>query len=597
MEGMAWKDGRFGRRWVLTRLAALGAVSTLDISSEVAAAQTTTVGELGTASSNQSHPDTWHTLSFDDSYSDPIVIMGPLSEHGSHPAHVRLRNVSSDRAEWKIEEWDYLDGSHTKESVSYLVTESGRSSVGGTPIQAGIVNTDDDWTSVTFDSPFERTPVILVQSQTYNGYDSITTRLTNVSETGFTVRMQESERMGPHTTETVGYVAIGGDLQDRFEVGTVTTDETWASPSVSESFDSPVFIASMQTANGGNTAGLRHQNLTESSVDVRVEEEQSADEETNHCNETIGYLFGTSGFLTDTSADGPAPGAYFAQHVGEDPTQAYENWLDRTMLVSDHFIHKESHYRNMPDWKIDPWTKWLNEDENRRLAWALKLGELVSLETGANGEANDIFRSFGETLVSEGHEDASLRIAAEFDLKHTINPSTDQERRWFVEYWREIVDTLRSVDGQQFDIVWNPNYSIATDEWIAEQTWPGDTYVDTVGVDIYDLNWAYYDGDSEPTQADHENAWADSNRYLDWFRQWADDHHKPLAVPEWGVWSRADHVHAGGDNPYFIQQMHEWMHENDVVWQVYFEDMEIHSLSRSDTLFPESAAKFKQLFG
>jgi hypothetical protein len=46
----------------------------------------------------------------------------------------------------------------------------------------------------------------------------------------------------------------------------------------------------MQTFDGNDTAGLRYQNLSGSSVDVRVEEEQSADDETRHVDEVVGYL-------------------------------------------------------------------------------------------------------------------------------------------------------------------------------------------------------------------------------------------------------------------------------------------------------------------
>ncbi|MEO1084603.1 MAG: hypothetical protein AAFY88_10190, partial [Acidobacteriota bacterium] len=52
----------------------------------------------------------------------------------------------------------------------------------------------------------------------------------------------------------------------------------------------PPFVAAMQTPNGGDTATLRHRNLGATSVQVQVQEEQSANAEVGHVNEVVGYL-------------------------------------------------------------------------------------------------------------------------------------------------------------------------------------------------------------------------------------------------------------------------------------------------------------------
>jgi hypothetical protein len=49
----------------------------------------------------------------------------------------------------------------------------------------------------------------LVPSQTRNGGDAVTTRLSEVSATGFLVKLQEEEgRDGAHLYETIGFLAI-----------------------------------------------------------------------------------------------------------------------------------------------------------------------------------------------------------------------------------------------------------------------------------------------------------------------------------------------------------------------------------------------------
>jgi hypothetical protein len=52
----------------------------------------------------------------------------------------------------------------------------------------------------------------------------------------------------------------------------------------------PVFLADMQTANGGDTANLRWRNKGHSEVQVQVDKELSQDSETGHTTETVGYI-------------------------------------------------------------------------------------------------------------------------------------------------------------------------------------------------------------------------------------------------------------------------------------------------------------------
>jgi len=54
--------------------------------------------------------------------------------------------------------------------------------------------------------------------------------------------------------------------------------------------NTPAFFASMQTTDGGNTAGVRYKKLNGQSVTVYIQEEQSKDKEVDHTNEVVGYL-------------------------------------------------------------------------------------------------------------------------------------------------------------------------------------------------------------------------------------------------------------------------------------------------------------------
>ena len=65
----------------------------------------------------------WSTVYLNNTYHNPVVIANSLSSVDSEPASIRVRNVTADKFEIKVEEWEYLNGSHSNETVSYMVIE------------------------------------------------------------------------------------------------------------------------------------------------------------------------------------------------------------------------------------------------------------------------------------------------------------------------------------------------------------------------------------------------------------------------------------------------------------------------------------------
>jgi len=287
---------------------AVGAVVAGDASA--ATSDSTIPGETGTVRVSQPDAATGHTVSFERTYENPIVIMKPVGFEGSQPAHVRLRDVSSSGFAFRIEEWAYLDGAHTAERLFYLVVESGSHTLtDGTTIQAGTTAGGDGFERVSFAEPFATRPIVFTQAQTYRGPHEIVTRNRDVSASGFSVRLQEEEgRDGRHTAERIGYVGIEPTVATGFEVGRTPDAVTDGGYRIEfdGAYDSLHLFADMQTYDGSNTAALRYRNLGRSSVDVFVEEERSRDGETNHATETVGYLV-------------TAPGELFGDGTGTDP--------------------------------------------------------------------------------------------------------------------------------------------------------------------------------------------------------------------------------------------------------------------------------------
>ncbi|WP_227379815.1 S8 family peptidase [Haladaptatus halobius] len=256
------------------------------------------IGETGTVTTNQPTPGAWHTVSLEGAYDNPIVLMQPLSYNGSHPCHIRLRNVQRQSFEFQLEEWAYLDGTHTAETISYLVLDAGTyTSETGTRIEVGTMTTNHTFSRKPFSQNFTTAPVVLTQTQTFNGPHPIVTRQRNVSSNETVIRLQEEEAQDTvHATETVGYIAAEPGVSElntvRFEAGLTpnTVTQTWHSTEFDRLYEEPIFIADMQTYDGGDPAALRYRNLRDSTVDVRIEEEQSRDAETNHTTEALGYF-------------------------------------------------------------------------------------------------------------------------------------------------------------------------------------------------------------------------------------------------------------------------------------------------------------------
>ena len=257
------------------------------------------LGEAGKVSVSQKSKTQWHTINLKHSYQRPVVIMQPLSYNAGSPSLVRIKDVTSNSFKFQIDEWDYLNGSHSTEEVSYIVLEEGVWSFkNGVSFEVGKKLVNHNFKQINLQLNLTN-PVILTQSQTYNGAPAITTRQ-RPSGNGFEVRLQEEQAAdGIHGKESVGYVAASQG-QDRLGSVAITAG---IKENVSHNFSTinfgfgtvvedqqPIFLAGMQSYNGADPAGVRYKNLTTSEVKVRVEEEKSADTETLHANEDIGYL-------------------------------------------------------------------------------------------------------------------------------------------------------------------------------------------------------------------------------------------------------------------------------------------------------------------
>jgi hypothetical protein len=141
-------------------------------------------------------------------------------------------------------------------------------------------------------------------------------------------------------------------------------------------------------------------------------------------------------------------------------------------------------------------------------------------------------------------------------------PSSDPDA--YIRAWRQIVTAMRSVPGQHFKFLWTV-YPTGTS---VAHAWPGNSYVDYVGTDIFD----WYGGrkgtylHTASGALDHEGKWQQilttEPGGLNWMAAFSRATGKPIMIPEWGL---DFHKFGGQDNPLFITNMLAWMKAHHAV--------------------------------
>jgi hypothetical protein len=224
--------------------------------------------------------------------------------------------------------------------------------------------------------------------------------------------------------------------------------------------------------------------------------------------------------------------------------------------------------------------------------WPMEGGDLTLASRGAY---DAYFTQLAHALVAAGRPDTILRIGWEFNTPFfRWSVSNRAQAAEYAAAWRHVVTAMRVPAGQRFSFVWNPD--LGGNGIDPAAAYPGDAYVDAVGLDVYDRN-------TVPGQTPRQR-WDSLVRQpygLQWQARFAARHHKPLAFPEWGLVRSATHpMSAGGDDPDFIRHMYDWFAAHHTAFEDYFDaDPPGGSAAFAITepgAFPRAAAEYRQLF-
>lgn len=100
------------------------------------------------------------------------------------------------------------------------------------------------------------------------------------------------------------------------------TDVAMSELSLPSGYDSPFIIAAIQTFNGPDTAQVRMRPLHGGAIQVKIEEERSADQEVSHVEETVGHIAFKPLWI----------------HDDEDNEIGYASFLDITQPAADSWM-------------------------------------------------------------------------------------------------------------------------------------------------------------------------------------------------------------------------------------------------------------------
>ncbi len=221
---------------------------------------------------------------------------------------------------------------------------------------------------------------------------------------------------------------------------------------------------------------------------------------------------------------------------------------------------------------------WARRNPSRKLIWSIPLTmKGTPLGDVVKGLHDAEFR-FGARAIAQSQPDAIIRIGWEMNGGWFAWAAAGHEADYIAAY-RRVAAIFREA-SPKFSFDWCANWGLNAGP--ADLAYPGDDFVDTIGMDVYDVKT-----DKEPVAR-----WRDevlNTPYgLRWLEHFAAQHGKKMSVGEWGLGLKG-----APDNPYFMDRMNEWLrvHADRIAFHVYFDVPPL-----SEGKFPKGRERFINFF-
>ncbi|MBW4329901.1 hypothetical protein KY084_03305 [Stakelama sp. CBK3Z-3] len=205
----------------------------------------------------------------------------------------------------------------------------------------------------------------------------------------------------------------------------------------------------------------------------------------------------------------------------------------------------------------------------------------ASLSEAASGSYNDNYLALAEQMLAEAPDDGAIYIRLGWEMNTDgWNPwSAAGDAESYVGAYQQFVDQFRDV-SDRFVFEWTPNINTGVDP---EAFYPGDDYVDVVGIDFY------YNTQWDSTDATRAFSWFVTEQWgLQWQQDFAAEHGKATAIAEWGL---------NSDSAEFVRLVADWAETNDMLYQNYWDSDAAFQGKLSSGQYPSASAAFVEAFG
>ncbi|MEU6660618.1 glycosyl hydrolase [Streptomyces sp. NPDC046821] len=291
------------------------------------------------------------------------------------------------------------------------------------------------------------------------------------------------------------------------------------------------------------------------------------------------------------SSDGAVASTRLGVYAGPGKTAAVDStqsWLGLSRIDATDYVDPSENTK----WNrraFEFWGDWKKSGDGRRLVLGLPLlpkgGDYEDALAGAYCAQ---FRDLADLLVRNGLGDSVIRLGYEGNNR-TIGPwHGTEDPAAYREMFRKVVTLIRDRPGARFLVDYNMAIGTSGEVTSFETLYPGDSYVDIVGLDIYDVWWKHPDATPEERWEHTLN----TPMGVRDFKVFAAAHRKPVSYPEWGLYRPGDSYAGGGDSPYFVDRMAELVQGS--AYQSYF-DHDWGGGTLDD--FPKGRAQYKLRFG
>lgn len=242
-------------------------------------------------------------------------------------------------------------------------------------------------------------------------------------------------------------------------------------------------------------------------------------------------------------------------------------------------------YANWDDWLYSPsWIAGQLSGFQGEIKWSIGLIPWgASLADAGKGTYDDKYTALARSMLADAGSDDQIyvRVGWEMNGNGWFPWSANGKEGDYVAAFQHFVDAFRSV-SDKFVFEWTPN--IGDMGMNPELAYPGDKYVDVIGMDFY------YNTQWDPTDPNVAWNWFVNERYgLQWQQDFAAAHGKPTAVGEWGV-------NSDTSGP-FIEMAAQWFQDHNMLYHNYWNSNADFSGQLSAGQYPDAGAAFQAIFG